>query len=611
MRPASRRCIVVNNAGQVSFWGDASGASGTSGIFITQTTAPGTPIINLGPIQGATAPVPGGGTFGSDFDLAVNNSGGAVFSASVNGNDSVHDGLFLFFAGSQVTSIATDHDSVSGDQFNTFGSPVNNDNSSSNNAGHIAVRATLNHTTTQQGLYLFFAGSAPTRKARTGDTAPTGAGGGTLTNFGDPALSNLNELAVQADTSMGVHTLLRYPASGSAVALASSSATDGNGGTFASGADTFSRPTINDQQRVTATGKLSGTNQQGLYLFFAGNPTPKQLAKTGTSAPGGGTFAAGPSGQPAFGDPIINSSGAVVTTAWKTGGQQGLYLFFAGTAVSTPVVTELASLSTPTGIGGSFASFSSPVVGEGSTASTVNVVARATLASGSEGLFLFFAGNPTPVALAQPGGFPQQDHSIIFSSPPVAPPIFPYYAMNGNNQPGVVFVAKTGATGSPTAVFFASLDQDGDGITDSADNCPNTQNPLQTNTDLAKKAVYPTVTADALGDACDPDIDGDRLANYPCSADCGLGVELNATCFDGKTATLNPDCDNDKFIDGVEYFVGTLILTKCSPTTSPDHSPDEWPPDFDNNQAANLTDIFLMVPHLEHTGHGPGFISQV
>jgi hypothetical protein len=50
----------------------------------------------------------------------------------------------------------------------------------------------------------------------------------------------------------------------------------------------------------------------------------------------------------------------------------------------------------------------------------------------------------------------------------------------------------------------ACVDTDGDGVIDSADNCPSTVNPLQENFD-----------GDAFGDACDADVDGDGVANGP------------------------------------------------------------------------------------------------
>ena len=51
-------------------------------------------------------------------------------------------------------------------------------------------------------------------------------------------------------------------------------------------------------------------------------------------------------------------------------------------------------------------------------------------------------------------------------------------------------------------VFTIANDQDGDGVADSADNCPTTANPDQTDSD-----------GDGQGDACDPDDDNDGVAD--------------------------------------------------------------------------------------------------
>ncbi len=60
--------------------------------------------------------------------------------------------------------------------------------------------------------------------------------------------------------------------------------------------------------------------------------------------------------------------------------------------------------------------------------------------------------------------------------------------------------------------------------------------------------------------------------------------------------TGDDDCDG--YTTARENFIGTLPLVACSATAGPDHSPDEWPVDYNNDQAANLTDIFIIIPHL-------------
>ena len=109
---------------------------------------------------------------------------------------------------------------------------------------------------------------------------------------------------------------------------------------------------------------------------------------------------------------------------------------------------------------------------------------------------------------------------------------------------------------------YDCADADTDTICDSSDNCPNWPNPAQ---NLPAWSVP----------AGDPDCDG-----FPSTVAAG-----------GRAS---------------ESFMGTLPLVACSPTVSPDHAPDEWPVDFNNDQAANLTDIFKIVPHLNTLDTDPG-----
>ena len=83
-----------------------------------------------------------------------------------------------------------------------------------------------------------------------------------------------------------------------------------------------------------------------------------------------------------------------------------------------------------------------------------------------------------------------------------------------------------------TSRSAAEPDADGDGVSDASDNCPNTANANQANTDN-----------DAQGNACDADDDNDNLDD---SAEAGLGTD-----------PLNPDSDGDRLNDGDEVAAGT------------------------------------------------------
>lgn len=83
--------------------------------------------------------------------------------------------------------------------------------------------------------------------------------------------------------------------------------------------------------------------------------------------------------------------------------------------------------------------------------------------------------------------------------------------------------------GSGNCVPFPPIrDEDGDGVDDRGDNCPNQANPEQDDFD-----------GDGMGDACDPDDDND---GDPDDTDC---APHNQTIFHGQTEHCNDGLDND------------------------------------------------------------------
>jgi uncharacterized repeat protein (TIGR01451 family) len=107
---------------------------------------------------------------------------------------------------------------------------------------------------------------------------------------------------------------------------------------------------------------------------------------------------------------------------------------------------------------------------------------------------------------------------------------FTYYVSSvcgGNNESGL----GTNSAGTPVPRPFrcpaSSLDDDGDGVEEAADNCPGFQNGLQSDVDsdahgdvcdncpAASNPTQSDLDGDLLGDACDPDRDGDGVDNGP------------------------------------------------------------------------------------------------
>ncbi len=130
-----------------------------------------------------------------------------------------------------------------------------------------------------------------------------------------------------------------------------------------------------------------------------------------------------------------------------------------------------------------------------------------------------------------------------------------------------------------------SLDADGDGFNHDSDNCPLVHNSTQADFD-----------GDGIGDACDPDIDGDGLTN---EEEAFLGTDPYNPDTDGDGLTdgeeanthgTNPllaDSDGDSLTDGDEINIyGTNPTTSNKGDLAPSGTPD--------NQI-NVSDLMMLM----------------
>ena len=110
-----------------------------------------------------------------------------------------------------------------------------------------------------------------------------------------------------------------------------------------------------------------------------------------------------------------------------------------------------------------------------------------------------------------------------------------------------------GARPNPDECPSATLDADGDGWEEAADNCPGFRNDTQADADsdsrgdvcdncvLDANTTQEDLDGDGLGDACDPDRDGDGIDE---DGD-GSGTPGDAPCTGGATAGCDDNCPSD------------------------------------------------------------------
>ena len=116
---------------------------------------------------------------------------------------------------------------------------------------------------------------------------------------------------------------------------------------------------------------------------------------------------------------------------------------------------------------------------------------------------------------------------------------------NATMSPGAINVQQTSGS-----IVMAPGDSDLDAFLDDVDNCPETFNPTQTDTDN-----------DGFGDPCDPDIDGDGDLNDADNCPYTANANQSDIDADGIGDVCDPDADGDGILneeDPQPYFSGNL-----------------------------------------------------
>ena len=310
---------VLNQAGQTAFFAFITGGTSNSGVYRSTGSA-----LTAIALQGQSAIGAGGGTF-FNFPATpvLNDAGQTAFRASITGGTS-SSGVYRSSSSgaSALTAIALQGQSAAGASTGTFagfvGTPV------LNNAGQTVFKANIGGGTSTEGIYRGSSGSELTAIALEGQGA-TGAGAGTFSNVGSPALNNAGQTAFRATINGGSSTAGIYRSSSgsalTAIALQGQSATGAGGGTFSDFVG--SATVLNDAGQTAFYASIAGgTSTSGIYRSSSGSALTA-IALQGQSATG-----AGPGTFSSLSFPLMNAAGLAAFRAEITGGTstQGLYL---------------------------------------------------------------------------------------------------------------------------------------------------------------------------------------------------------------------------------------------------------------------------------------------
>jgi hypothetical protein len=468
---------VVTNNRQVSFWGTIAGApsGATQGVFLYTDGELSSVAVND---PGQATPL--GGTYAGFAHIpSPNDSGQVAFWAALSGSSAdicadfaVQCAVFLSTDGviSEVIAGGDIGPAGVGGTINDLGRiPL------INGSGQLTVWTEISNGLFSgqplgQSLVRVTEGVME-NVAAVGNLEPlpgTGAFSDFINAFGNPGVpapNNLGQIGFRGELTGGTASegifVTKVPTGPviEEIAAAGAEAPGTGGGTFGSN---FDLDINSDGQAIfanTVTGGTAGVDN-GIFLFFAGSTY--DLALEGQDAPlsVGGSFET-------FCPPVSNDSGEAVARVTITGGgpgvTEGLYLFFAGSAISgTPETPhKLAAKRDPapmplwwSGPALFFAGFGEhPDINNAG-----NVVASVTIAEvdGSnekKALYLFFAGaaigqDPMLLCLEDDTSCPATDTALFFAG-------FAEPAINTDNQVVAKVILTGGADPEAVYLFFA------------------------------------------------------------------------------------------------------------------------------------------------------------